>query len=169
MGAKNFKKLGVTLCTGPSENWIVPPRSHCPVFVSESNVPRTYSTVLNTPFPTEWGFSNVLGGRSHVSQPSWNLQRPTVVDHTLDTRSIAATDFGEGEGLTTVVMGISTTAATLLLPFLQEILRSQTEQVFSGCSGRYFRSEKGVGIVCGSRNGSIGWLRNPRYCHAFKV
>jgi len=88
--------------------------------------------VINTRFPTQGGISAILGVRSHVSQPPWNFYRPTVVDHTLDTRSIAATDFGEGEGSTTEVRGISTTVPRLLLQFLQEILRIHTNQVFSG-------------------------------------
>jgi len=83
------------------------------------------------PSQDKGGVSN-FWGQSHVSQPPWNFQRRTVVDHTLDTRSIAATYFGEEEGSTTGVRGVSTTSPTLLLPFLQEVLRSHTKQVFSG-------------------------------------
>jgi len=86
----------------------------------------------STPPSQHKGGSAIFGGRSHVAQPPSNFQRPTVIDHTLDTRSIAATEFGEGEGSTTGVKGISTPVPTLLLPFLQEILRSHTKQVFSG-------------------------------------
>jgi len=112
-------------------NEVFPPRSHSPVFDSESSIPRNYATVLNTPDPI-FGGSAACGWRSPVSQPPWNFQRYKTVDHTLGTRSIAAPDFGEGEGSTTGVGGISSTVPTLLLLFLKEVLRSHTKQVFSG-------------------------------------
>jgi len=110
------------------------PRSHMVLFSSRNPVSQgLLRRCSTTQSQDKWG-SAIVGGRSHVSKPPSNFQRPTVVDHTLDTRSIAATDFGEEEGSTKVVRGISATVPTLLPPFLQEGLQSHTKEVFPAAS-----------------------------------
>jgi len=109
-----------------------PPQVTLPCFCLGIQYSKELCDGAQHPLPTQGGGVSRFWGAITFSQPTWNFQSPTVVDHILDTRSIAATDFREGEGSTKRVRRIRTTVPTLLLPFLQEILRIHTKQVFSG-------------------------------------
>jgi len=60
---QRISRLGAQLSAqGKLKHEVFPPRSHSPVLVSESGIPRTYATVLNTPLPTQRGRSAIFGG-----------------------------------------------------------------------------------------------------------
>lgn len=69
-----------------------------------------------TLFRTQRGFSS-FEGVLPVSQPPWYLQRPTGIDNPVDPRSIATTDFVEGQRSNTGVRRVTTTSILLPLSF----------------------------------------------------